>query len=269
MKKSTTLKASLDTVIEKLITAIESESVTQELKDFYKQASRFTNYSLHNQVLIMMQDPKATRVAGYKAWPRLFSRYVKKGEHGISILAPHMYKTEENGKVSDHVGFHATTIFDVRQTDGKPLEDPTHVVGEDGEQLYNSLVSYGVSIGMQVLIVDDLGLVKGSCSRSTIKINNTLPMQNRVGVLVHELAHRLAGHHDKDLPTNIEEYEAESVSFIVCDRFRIRNKAPQYLKGWGATRKDIKSSLGVISDISSKIINEIVKTAEKDEHDGN
>ena len=260
MKKSTTLKASLDIVIEKLIDAIESESVTQELKDFYEQASRFTNYSLHNQVLIMMQDPKATRVAGYKAWPRLFSRYVKKGEHGISILAPHMYKTkDDDGKVSEHIGFHATTIFDVRQTDGEPLKDPTHVDGDDGKQLYNALVTYSKSIGMPVLIDEGMGPVDGRCTRSNIHINGTLSIQNQIGVIAHELAHHFAGHVGKDEPKDMKEYVAESVSFIFCDRFGIANKAPQYLKNWGATRGDIKSSLGVISKISSKIINEIEK----------
>ena len=63
MSKAKELKESLNVVIEKLIDAIESEQVTDELKAYYKQAGKFTRYSLHNQVLIMMQDPKATQVA--------------------------------------------------------------------------------------------------------------------------------------------------------------------------------------------------------------
>lgn len=265
MKKSTKLRESLNVTIERLIDAIESESVTQELIAFYKQASQFTNYSLHNQILIMMQDPKATQVAGYKAWMTKFSRYVIKGEHGIGILAPHQYKTKnDDGKVSKHIGFHATTVFDVRQTDGEPLIDPTRVDGDDGKQLYDALVTYSNSLGMPVSIVNDLGLVRGSCSRSAIKINDSLSMQHRVGVLVHEIAHHLTGHHDQKLPTEVEEYEAETISFIFCERFGIKNKAPQYLRNWGATRGDLKSSLKVISKISSKIINEIEKISEKE-----
>lgn len=264
MKKSQKLRESLNSTIEKLIDAIESESVTQELKDFYKQASKFTHYSLSNQILIRMQDPKATQVAGYKAWMTKFSRYVKKGEHGVGILAPHPYKTtDDDGKVQEHIGFHATTVFDVRQTDGKPLLDPTHVYGDDGERLYDALVSYSKSIGMPV-IVEDLGSFDGMCKKDTIEINKLLSMQNRVGVLVHEIAHHLAEHRGSGKSTDMKEYEAESISFVVCERFSIDNKAPQYLKVYGATRDNIKKSLDVIVNVSSKIINEIEKIAEEE-----
>lgn len=266
MKKSDKLRESFNSTIEKLIDAIESESVTQELKDFYKQASRFTRYSLSNQVLILMQDPKATRVAGYKAWMTKFSRYVKKGEHGIGILAPHQYKTkDDDGKVHEHIGFHATTVFDVRQTDGVPLLDPTHVDGDDGKRLYDAFAAYSKSLGMPAFVVGGLGPIDGVCKKDTIEINESLSTQNRIGVLAHEITHHLSKHRGSDKSKEVKEYEAESSAFIVCERFGIRNKAPQYLKIWGATREDIKKSLKVIVDMSNKIINGIEEITKKEE----
>lgn len=253
MTKAKELKESLNAAIDKLIDAIESEQVTKELKAYAVQAGKFTRYSLHNQILIMMQDPKATQVAGYKAWNK-FDRHVMKGEHGIGILAPHTY-TATNGKGVDesHLGFHATTVFDVRQTDGEPMIDPTHVTGDGGESLYDALSEYSHSMGMDVRL-DALGSYDGICTKSEIVIDDSLSMQGRVGVLVHEIAHHLAGHHGSDKSVGMREWEAETVSFVFCEKFGIDNKAPQYLKEWGATRDNIKASLGTISKVSSQII---------------
>jgi hypothetical protein len=255
MTKAKELKESINAAIDKLIDAIESEKVTEELKAFAVQAGKFTNYSLHNQVLIMMQDPKATQVAGYKTWIKSFGRQVQKGEHGIGILAPHTYTAaNDKGVDESHLGFHATTVFDVRQTAGEPMVDPTRVDGDNGKHLYDSLAEYSTSIGMDVKLVDDLGGTDGVCKESSIEINESLSMQNRVGVLVHEIAHKLAGHRGSDKSVGMREWEAETIAFVFCEKFGIENKAPQYLKGWGATRDNIKASLGTISKVSSQII---------------
>jgi hypothetical protein len=255
MTKAQELSKSLNDAIDKLIDAIESEKVSAELKAFYKQAGKFTSYSLHNQILILMQDPKATQVAGYKTWMAKFSRQVMKGEHGIGILAPHTYPSKnDKGADEQHLGFHAATVFDVRQTDGEELVDPTHVSGDEGEAIYSSMGDYSGSLGMPVSIVDDLGNTDGVCKGSVIEINGSLSMQNRVGVLAHEIAHHLAGHRGSDKSRGMREWEAETTAFVVCERFGIDNKAPQYLKGWGATSDNIKASLGVVSKVSSQII---------------
>lgn len=250
--KAKALVKEFNDAIDKLVDAIESEKVTDELKAYAAQAGKFTRYSLRNQILIMLQDPKATQVAGYRAWNK-FDRHVMKGEHGIGILAPHNYtSTSEKGVEEDHIGFHGTTVFDVRQTDGESLVDPTHVTGDDGESLYDALVEYSNSLGMPVKL-DSLGSVDGWCTKSEIVINEGLSMQNRVGVIVHEIAHHLA-HRDTNKNSAMKEWEAETISFVFCERFGIENKAPQYLKHWGATRDNIKTSLGVVSKVSSQII---------------
>ena len=256
--KASKLSESYTTTIEKLIDAIESEQVTTDLTTFYKQASQFHRYSLRNQVLIAFQDPLASQVAGYKAWNK-FNRHVLKGEHGIGILAPHKYKVlNDSGTDEDRIGFHATTVFDIRQTDGDPLEDPTHVSGENGGELYDILSRFGTSLDMTIRM-DALNGFKGYCTKTEIVIDESLPTQNQVGVLIHELAHKLFGHHGSDIPKNVREWEAETVSYIVCESHSIKNKAPQYLKIWGMTRDGIKESIKKISNISGKILTGIEK----------
>ena len=85
-------------------------------------ASRFTTYSLRNQLLILMQRPDATRVAGYRAWQAL-GRQVDKGERGIAIFAPRIRLVDDEDGDTFRVvsGFHIVRVFDVRQTTGEPL----------------------------------------------------------------------------------------------------------------------------------------------------
>src|SRR4029079_7796016 len=89
-------------------------------------AGRFTTYSLRNQLLVQMQRPNATRVAGYKAWKAL-GRQVNKGERGIAILAPRTRLVEDEAGDRKRVvsGFHVVRVFDVSQTSGPPLPELT------------------------------------------------------------------------------------------------------------------------------------------------
>ena len=107
--------------------------------------SKFHNYSFNNTLLIAMQKPEATLVAGYKAWQKNFERHVNKGEKAIRILAPAPYKIKEERDKLDSVtgemmfdesgmpqkeqvevtipAFRAVSVFDVSQTDGKPIQE--------------------------------------------------------------------------------------------------------------------------------------------------
>lgn len=98
--------------------------------------SKFHHYSFGNTMLIFMQCPNATNVAGYHDWRRNFGRQVKRGERGITILAPCPYRRKEEVEeaASDgspatsvqwvqRMGFRTVTVFDVSQTEGKPLPE--------------------------------------------------------------------------------------------------------------------------------------------------
>jgi hypothetical protein len=255
MTKAQIITEKLNVTLDRLVDAIESETVADDLKRYYKQAARFTQYSLNNQMLILMQKPDATRVAGYSVWQTAFKRQVRKGEHGASILAPHTYKvTNDQGKPEKKLGFHATSVFDISQTEGEPLENPIRVDGDDGAELCDAMVKYGETLNMTVTY-DDLGSTNGICKETEIVLNENIGMTNRVSVLAHELAHKLAGHRGSDLPQDMREWQAETAAYIFCERYGIANKAPQYLKNWGATRANIKASLKEISKASSELIN--------------
>ena len=84
--------------------------------------SKFTNYSINNTILIYLQNPNATLVAGYKAWETKFNRHVKQGEKGIVILAPMKYKKDPDDEDSEvYIRFRTTAVFDISQTEGEEL----------------------------------------------------------------------------------------------------------------------------------------------------
>src|SRR5690348_9342487 len=91
-------------------------------------AGRFHRYSANNALLINLQCPDATRVAGYQAWQRL-GRQVRKGEKGIAILAPVVYRrrpvdaTDPDALVGVLAGFRVAFVFDISQTEGDPLPE--------------------------------------------------------------------------------------------------------------------------------------------------
>lgn len=117
-----------------------AEGHTQHFLDYLGVMGRFHHYSVRNQMLVTLQRPTATRVAGLKRWNEL-GRRVKKGEKGIHILAPSLAKVElevkdpETGQSYTEtreqlVGFHPTVVFDLGQTEGEPLPEPYRVEGQ-------------------------------------------------------------------------------------------------------------------------------------------
>ena len=102
---------------------------------------RFHRYSFNNVLLILMQNPEATHVAGFHAWKKL-GRTVKKGESGIAIVAPCRYKKKEENEAGEEEskgyalrGFTVAYVFDIEQTEGEPLPEFTAVNGQPGDDL--------------------------------------------------------------------------------------------------------------------------------------
>lgn len=121
--KSQQIKEITDRATEQLVAALDAGR-SETLLSYLKAIGRFHRYSLHNVMLIALQNPSASYVAGFHAWNQ-FGRFVKKGEKGILILAPIIRKKVENDgdreEPSSVAGFRATYVFDVSQTDGKEL----------------------------------------------------------------------------------------------------------------------------------------------------
>ena len=145
MAESKTEKQKVQEITEKLEQGIKELFESEKYKTYLNTMSKFHNYSFNNTMLIAMQKPDATLVAGFKAWQKNFDRHVKKGEKGIRILAPAPYKIKEEQEKFDPVtgeimldkngmpvteeveikipAFRVVPVFDVSQTDGKELPD--------------------------------------------------------------------------------------------------------------------------------------------------
>ena len=130
MAQSEKMKQTLD----KLEAGVMEFFTSDKYISYLQVMSKFHTYSANNQILIAMQMPEATIVAGYNSWMRNFDRHVKRGEKSITILAPMKVKIkidtdrrDADGKViqeeRETIKFRPVSVFDVSQTEGKPLPE--------------------------------------------------------------------------------------------------------------------------------------------------
>lgn len=202
-------------------------------------AACFHRYSLSNVLLIYMQRPDATRVAGIRTWNRL-GRHVRKGERGIAILAPVSYRTEQPPPDGDRAeavqpgddgkprrvlrGFKVAYVFDIAQTEGEPIPDVQPVVldGDDPGRLWDALEKQVVGQGYTVRCVPGLtaggepadGLTEWRAR--VVSVDDGLPPAHATHTLAHELGHVLLHGPRDGISQQQREVEAESVAFVVC-----------------------------------------------------
>jgi antirestriction protein ArdC len=229
----------LDQLREGIATLTSSEQWTRWL-----QAQRhFHKYSFGNTLLILLQRPDATRVAGFHSWLTL-GRHVRKGEKGIVILAPiarRMRVEDENGDEHVIVGvataFRTAHVFDVSQTDGADLPSVTdRLSGDDPDEFYSQLVSAARSIGFTVDQADLDGGVNGDCrhSKKSIRVDARNEHAQQIKTLAHELAHAILHGDGFTGAREIAELEAESVAYIVCQSIGLDSSAYSfgYVASW-------------------------------------
>jgi len=141
-------------LLEQLNNRIDSVKDSDEFKNMLKFLGKFHNYSYQNSILIQLQKPDASYVAGYKQWQNKFNRQVKKGEKAIFILAPFTYKkkiTEEkqvNGQLKEvekeikKIYFRPVSVFDLSQTEGDPLPKLDISINDNCAELYKPFAEY-------------------------------------------------------------------------------------------------------------------------------
>jgi antirestriction protein ArdC len=186
-------------------------------------SARFHDYSPRNTLLILMQRPTATRVAGFKRWQEL-GRQVRKGEKGLAILAPRVVKREdENGDPESRlVGFRVTHVFDIAQTDGDDVPDvrPNLLEGVDDVGLWDLLAKQIADAGF--------ALERGDCDGANgytrwddrvVRVRDDVAPAQAAKTLAHELGHVLL--HEpaggvSHVCRDVKEVEAESVAYLVC-----------------------------------------------------
>ncbi len=226
---------------------------------YLKVQARFHRYSPRNVLLIALQRPEATSVAGFRTWASL-GRQVRRGERALSILAP-MVRRSEGDEELLVMGFRWVSVFDVAQTVGEPLPTPVSLLeGAEPRALRASLERAARTAGFEVVLDELPAGVNGECrwSSATIALSAvTAPLQ-QAKTLAHELGHALLHRHEPDRAR--AEIEAESVAFVVLAAHGA-DATPYsagYLASWlgddGDPTLAIRRSLDAIQRASSEIL---------------
>lgn len=221
-----------------------------------RSTNGLARYSFGNQLLIAMQRPEATYVAGFRAFLAL-DRCVRKGERAIRILAPMIVgrRDEQPGKEEPEPGeeksekaetltvFRGVSVFDVSQTDplpGRepvPLEPPCEpITGSSHQHLLASLQTLASELGYAVIYRSLPGHGDGWCDyeEHEIVVNEDVSPNAQVRVLVHELAHA-QGVSYKDFGRRKAEVLVDTVTYIVCGSvgLDVSGESVPYIAGWG------------------------------------
>ena len=276
--QSEKLKQTLD----KLESGVMEFFTSDKYISYLQVMSKFHTYSANNQVLIAMQMPEATIVAGYNSWMRNFDRHVKRGEKSITILAPMKVKIkidtdrrDADGKIiqeeRETIKFRPVPVFDVSQTEGKPLPQIiSELTGDVSryEQLLNAArqaAPYPIEIGAVE------GSAKGWCNftQEKIIIKEGMSEAQTLKTAFHETAHARIHAGDTDKSREQKEVEAESIAYVVCSHFGLDTS--DYSFGYVATwagRQDInllKQSMQTISQTAKSIITDVERAMEEPE----
>jgi hypothetical protein len=222
-----------------------------------RTAARFHRYSFGNVMLITMQRPDATRVAGFNTWKGL-GRYVRKGERGITILAPMTFRRREvdpsTGAEVEYRGirgFRTVHVFDVSQTDGAELAEvrPELLNGDAPAGVWSTAVAMAAEAGFSVDREPIETAANGFCDYSAkrICVRPDVSDAQAAKTIVHELAHALMHGPDVDgLTRDVAEVEAESVAFIVATAAGLDTSTYSlpYVAGWSAGDVDLVQRTG-------------------------
>lgn len=281
-------------ITDKLEQGIKELFESEKFKEYLTTMSKFYNYSFNNTLLIAMQKPDATLIAGYTSWQRNFDRHVMKGEKGIKILAPAPYKAQEerekidpatqkpvldaDGKpVTETVevlrpAFKVVCVFDVSQTDGKELPD----IAVD--ELTGSVENYAAffeALKQESPVPISFEGIPGGAKGYFSHVENRIAIQDGMSEIqtmktaIHEIAHaklhaikpdeKVAPEERKDRHT--KEVEAESVAYTVCQRYGIETSDYSfgYIAGWSSDKdtKELKGSLETIRSTAAEMIESI------------
>ena len=268
---------------------------SERYKEYLRVMSKFHNYSFNNTLLIAMQKPDASLIAGFTAWKNQFQRNVKKGEKGIKIIAPSPFKIkQETEKIDPQTqkpvigrdgkpvteekeitipAYKVVSVFDVSQTEGKELPDiAVDALTGDVEQYSDFFAALEktspVPIGFEKIEGGAHGYYHLEDKR--IALDEGMSELQTLKTAIHEIAH--AKLHDIDLNApkdeqqprvdrRTREVEAESVAYTVCQHYGLDTSDYSfgYVAGWSSGRElaELKSSLETIRSAAADIINSI------------
>ena len=244
---------------------------SETLVAYLAAMSRFHRYSWNNVLLISAQRPTATRVAGYQRWREL-GRWVRSGEKGIMIAAPRLIKPTKPeqltapAKVPDEdrpevSGFRAAYVFDLAQTEGRPLPAFAATTG-DPKDYAERLKAFVVGQGIAFKYSQAIAPAQGTSSGGRITLVPGLSPAEEFSVLTHELAHELL-HRGEDrgtIPKVVRETQAEAVGFVVSRGVGLETQtaAQDYIALYGGSAKTLGESLAAVRETSTRILNHLL-----------
>ena len=284
-------------ITDRLEQGIQDLFESDRFKEYLQVMSKFHNYSFNNTLLIAMQKPDATLIAGYNSWKNLFGRQVTRGAKGIKVIAPSPYKvkkevdkidpktqkpvTDKNGKtVKEETeitvpAFKVVSVFDVSQTEGKELpsigvDELTGDVAQYADFFKATEQASPAPVGFEKIESGAKGYY--SQTEKRIAINEGMSELQNLKTLIHEIAH--AKLHDIDLNApakeqadrpdrRTREVQAESIAYAVCQHYGLDTSdySFSYVATWSSGRElsELKASLETIRSTASELIKDIDK----------
>ena len=286
------IEKQLKEISERLEQGVKEIFTSERYTEYLNTMSKFHNYSFNNTLLITMQKPEATLVAGYQAWQKKFNRHVKRGEKGIQIIAPTPVREKqeiekidpdtqepiigEDGQPETEVvemiipRFRVATVFDVSQTEGEPIAELEVPDLTGSVQFYDTFMQALQSISpVPIRMMNVEGDAKGYYHQTEkyIAIKEDMSNVQTMKTGVHEVSHALL--HDREVmdaegvlkDQTTKEVEAESIAYIVCNHFGLDTSEYSftYIASWCESRdmKALKASMDTIRKTSAEIIGNI------------
>jgi hypothetical protein len=258
--------------IEQLAQELE-RGQSDTLKAYLAAMAKFPRYSLNNMLLIAAQMPDARQIASFSTWTRL-GRFVRKGEHGISILAPIVKHGKRDGvpvsrmreRPSKHedgesrevvLGFRGAYVFDVSQTEGAPVPEFASVAG-DPSVFIDRLKAHVADQGLELSYSERIAPAQGISNGRQIVLLPGLSASEEFSTIVHEAAHAALHKNDGREPPSktVRETEAEAVAYVVCQAIGldVNSAAADYITLYRGDTKTLAASLERIQRTASEII---------------
>ena len=268
-------------ITDRLEKGVKEVFESEKYREMLRCMSKFHHYSLNNCLLIAMQYPSASLVAGYRTWQKEFDRQVRKGEKGIRILAPCKYKIEKEKtdgaekEIVEITGFRVVSVFAYEQTEGRelPMISVNELTGDvkNYHKLFDALKDIcPVSICSEDIQSGVNGYYDDAARR--IAIRSGMSQIQTIKTMIHEISHQrlhsrenLDG--EKPLDRGTKEVEAESIAYTVCSHYGLDTAEYTfgYVAGWssGKETKELKNSLERIRTTADEMITSIDHAMEK------
>lgn len=259
----------MEELTQMLQTGLEEYATSEKYRDLLRVMSLFHNYSANNCLLIALQCPHASYVAGYTSWRNNFHRQVKKGEKAIRIISPIKYKKKnEEDEEEERIGFKSASVFDISSTYQIPDMEPVQIGVSDLQGHIENYKDFLHAFQSVSPVPVDFRLFDGdargyySDAEKIIVIQDGMTERQSVKTLIHEIAHAMLHtkeklqEHKKDRKQ--KELEAESVAYVVCEHYGFDSEdySFPYILSWGGKgfQDILKESMTVIQKTADEII---------------